>query len=180
MTKLQITLAASILMFTLQASAQFSVSINLGSRPQYYDRYENQVSYYYLPEIEAYYDVNSAVFIYNGPRGWVRTTYLPEYCRDYVVNRGYRVAVSYRGRSPYVNFNSDRQRYYRNNDRNYREEYYQQRNLRNDYAAVSHNNRENDHRNENRYGNNRNDDHHWKNDESHHEKGRGREHEDRD
>jgi hypothetical protein len=175
MNKLQITLAASILMFTLQASAQFSVSVNLGSRPQYYDRYENQVSYYYLPEIEAYYDVNSAVFIYNGPRGWVRTTYLPEYCRNYDVNRGYKVAVNYTGRNPYVNFNYDRQKYYRNNDRNYREEYYQPRNRRNDYADVSHNNR-----NENRYNGNRNVDNRWNRNRSEHERGREREHDDCD
>jgi hypothetical protein len=166
MNKLQITLAASILMFTLQASAQFSVSVNLGTRPQYHDRYENQVSYYYLPEIEAYYDVNSAVFIYNGPRGWVRTTYLPEYCRDYDVNRGYKVAVNYAGRNPYVNFNYDRQKYYRNNDRNYREEYYQPRNRRNDYAAVSYNKR--------------NDDNRWNHNRSQHERGREHGHGDRD
>ena len=173
MNKLQITLAASILMFTLQTNAQFSVSVNLGLRPQYHNRYENRVSYYYLPEIEAYYDVNSAVYIYNGPRGWVRTTYLPEYCRNYDVNRGYKVAVNYNGREPYVNFNYDRQRYTRNNDRNYREEYYQSRNHRNDYATVSYNNR-----GENRYNDRRNDDNRWNNNRNH--QGREREHEDRD
>ncbi|NDP28698.1 MAG: hypothetical protein GZ087_14940 [Flavobacterium sp.] len=175
MNKLQITLAASILMFTLQASAQISVSLNLGSRPQYHDRYENSVSYYYLPEIEAYYDVNSAVYIYNGPRGWVRTTYLPEYCRNYDVNRGYRVAVNYTGRSPYVNFNNDRQRYCRNTDRNYREEYYNSRNRRNQYVAVSHTNRH-----DNRYNNHRNEDNRWNNNKSQHERGRNRGHGDRD
>lgn len=175
MNKLQITLAASILMFTLQASAQFSVSVNVGSRPQYHNRYENPVSYYYLPEIEAYYDVNSAVFIYDSPRGWVRTGYLPEYCRNYDVNRGYKVAVSYTGRNPYVNFNYDRQRYYSNNYRNYREEYYNSRNRRNDYAAVSYNNRNNDYRNENRYDDNREYHNRYQK-----ERGRGHGHDDRD
>jgi hypothetical protein len=174
MNKLQITLAASILMFTLQASAQFSVSVNLGSRPQYHNRYENQVSYYYLPEIEAYYDVNSEVYIYNGPRGWVRTSYLPDYCRNYDVNNGYKVAVNYNGRSPYVNFNYDRQRYSRDNDRNYRAEYYNPRNRRNDYAAVSYSNRyENNRHENNRYGEHRNDD-------NRNHQGREREHRDRD
>jgi hypothetical protein len=179
MNKLQITLAASILIFTLQASAQFSVSVNFGSRPQYHNRYESQVSYYYLPEIEAYYDMNSAVFIYNGPRGWVRSAYLPRYCRNYDVNRGYKVALNYNGRNPYVNFNYDRQRYARNNNRNYREEYYNPRNRRNDYAAVSNNNRNDDDRNENRYGD-RNDENRWNNKRYHHEREEEREHEDRD
>lgn len=175
MNKLQITLAAFILMFTLQTNAQFSVSVNLGSRPQYHNHCDkdDEVRYYYLPEIEAYYDVNSASFIYHSPRGWIRTAYLPEYCRNYDVNRGYKVGISYTGRNPYVNFNYDRQKYYRNNGRNYREEYYQPRNRRNDYAAVSHNNR-----NENRSDYNRNDDNRWNNNRYQHE--REREHDDRD
>jgi hypothetical protein len=180
MSKLPITLAASILMFTLQVSAQISVSVNLGSRPQYHNRFENQVPYYYLPEIEAYYDMNSAVYIYYGPRGWVRSTYLPEYCRNYDVNRGYKVALNYNGRNPYVNFKYDKQKYYRNNDRNYREEYYNPRNRRNDYRKVSYDNRNHDYRNEHSYGDNRNEDSQWNRGRSEHERGREHEHGDRD
>lgn len=157
MNKLQLTLAAFILMFTLQTSAQFSVSLNLGSRPQWQNQnhYNNDLRYYYLPEIEAYYDVNSEVYIYNGPRGWVRTAYLPEYCRDYDVNRGYKVAINYRGNSPYTNFNSDREKSYRNNNRNYREEYYRpQYQRRNDYVEVS---------NQGRYNNGYNNHNYYKN-----------------
>ncbi|MDD5149945.1 MAG: hypothetical protein PHC28_05610 [Flavobacterium sp.] len=174
MNKSQLTLAAFILMFTLQANAQFSVSVNLGLRPQWHNQTHcnDDVSYYYLPEIEAYYDVNSAVFIYNGPRGWVRTAYLPEYCRDYDVNRGYRVAVNYRGHSPYVNFNSDREKYYHRNYRNYREEYYRpQYQRRNDYAEVS---------NHRRYNNGYNNNNYYKNERRNHNERENRYDNDRD
>lgn len=125
MKKLQFTIAAFLLLFTLQSNAQVSVSLNIGSpRPTWYNHHESECDYYYLPEIEAYYDVRSSVYIYLGPRGWIRSVYLPEYCHNYDVNHGYRVAIDYRGHSPYAYFNNHRERYYRPNYRNYREEYY--------------------------------------------------------
>ena len=163
MKNLKFTLAAFIILFTFQANAQFSINLSLGPRAQYQNHYcnNNNVAYYYLPEIEAYYDVNSDVFIYNGPRGWIRSTILPDYCRNYDVNRGYKVALNYRGNSPYANFDSDRQRYYRNDNHNYRQEYYRERNeRRNDYVEASNRNRynrnddnRNYYRNERSYGN---------------------------
>ena len=160
MKNLKFNLAAFIIMFTLQSNAQFSINLSLGSRAQYQNHYRdnNVTNYYYLPEIEAYYDINSAVFIYNGPRGWVRSSYLPEYCRNYDVNRGYKVAINYRGNSPYANFNYDRQKYNRNENRNYREEYYRGRNeKRVDYVEASNRNRYNNNdNNRNYYRNERN------------------------
>lgn len=176
MKSLKITLAAFIIMFTLQSNAQFSINLSLGSRAQYQNHYQNQyrnnddMNYYYLPEIEAYYEVNSATFIYNSPRGWIRSSNLPEYCRDYDVNRGYKVAINYRGNSPYANFYSDRQKYYRNDNRNYREEYNRGRNgRRNDYVEVS---------NQNRYNNNDNNRDYYRRENNGNE--RENRHEDRD
>jgi hypothetical protein len=160
MRKLQFTIAAFILLFTLQSNAQVSVSLNIGSRPTWCNHYEeDEADYYYLPEIEAYYDVRSSVYIYIGPRGWIRSVYLPEYCHNYDVNHGYRVAIDYRGRSPYTYFNNHRERYYRKNYRNYREEYYHPRyDRRREYAVVENHHRDND---DNRYykGDNRRENH---------------------
>ncbi len=165
MKNLKFTLAAFILLFTLQTNAQFSINLSLGSRVPYrnHNHDRNNVAYYYLPEIEAYYDINSDVFIYNGPRGWIRSSYLPDYCRNYDVNRGSKIAINYRGNSPYANFDSDRERYYRNDTRNYREEYNRGRNERkNDYVAISNqsryptnDNNRNNYRSERSYANNR-------------------------
>ena len=145
MKELKFTIAAFILLFTLQSNAQISVSLNIGSRPTWCDHHEEEFDYYYLPEIEAYYDVRSSVYIYLGPRGWIRSVYLPEYCHNYDVNQGYRVAIDYRGNCPYTYFNNHRERYYRENYRNYREEYYRPNyEHRREYAVVENRRRDND------------------------------------
>lgn len=123
-------------MFALDSNAQISVSVNLGSRPHYHDRYENEARYYYLPEIETYYDIQAGIYIFNSSRGWVRSSYLPEYCSNYDVNRGYRVALTYIGYTPYADFNFHKQKYYRENHRNYRAEYYHSRDNYNDNNVV--------------------------------------------
>jgi hypothetical protein len=128
MKNLKLILAAFIVFFSLQASAQVSINVNLGSRPDWCSNYNDDVEYVYLPEIECYYDVHSSVYIYYGPRGWIRSRYLPEYCHDYDVYRGPRVVIDYRGRSPYSHFDDHRVTYYRKNYRNYRNEYYGHRN----------------------------------------------------
>lgn len=154
MKNVQITLATFIILFTLQSNAQISVNVNLGSRPQYHDRYENEVSYYFLPEIEAYFDIQAQVYIFNSPRGWVRSSYLPEYCRNYDINRGHRVALTYIGYTPYADFKFHKQKYYRENDRNYREEYYYNRNNgRNEYVTYSNYNDNKYYKNKGHHGN---------------------------
>lgn len=138
MKKFKLLIGAFILFFAVQSSAQVSVSLNIGSRPDWCGHYENDVEYFYLPEIEAYYDVNAALFIYLGPHGWIRTAYLPEYCHDYDLNRGYKVVIDYRGRSPYTHFNHHRKVYYHDYHRNYRQEYYHPREpRRSNYIAMS-------------------------------------------
>lgn len=160
MKELKFTIAAFILLFTLQSSAQISVSLNIGSRPTWCDHHEEEYDYYYLPEIEAYYDVRSSVYIYLGPRGWIRSVYLPEYCHNYDVNQGYRVAIDYRGNCPYTYFNNHRQRYYRENYRNYREEYYRPNyEHRRQYAVVENRRRDNDDDDNNYKGENRRKNH---------------------
>jgi hypothetical protein len=124
MRKLQITIAAFILLFSIQSNAQVSVSLNIGSRPVLHNNYHDETSYYYYPEIEAYFDMNASVYIYYGPRGWIRSPYLPEHCQNYDINNGYRVAIDYKGNSPFAHFKNHKRKYYRDCHRNYRTEYY--------------------------------------------------------
>jgi hypothetical protein len=169
MKKLQFTIAAFLLLFIFESNAQVSVSLNIGSRPTWCNNYEDEVEYYYLPEIETYYDVRSSVYIYLGPRGWIRSTYLPEYCHGYDINRGYRVAIDYRGRSPYAHFNNHRSRYYRDCHRNYREEYYRPNyGSRRQYVTVENHHRDRDDHNDSH------DDRREKNHGNGHGRGHGR------
>jgi hypothetical protein len=156
MKNLKLIFAALIVFFSLQTSAQVSISLNIGSRPDWCSHYDDDVEYVYLPEIECYYDVHSSVYIYLGNNGWVRSRYLPEYCHNYDLDRGYKVVLNYRGRSPYVYFDNHRSRYFRDCHRNYRAEYYGPSYRRSNNIAVVYND---DYRN---YRNDDDDKHYYK------------------
>jgi hypothetical protein len=95
-------------------SAQVSVNINLGSPPQWGPADYMEVRYYYLPDIEAYYDVQSSVFIYYSYGNWIRRPSLPRRYRDYDLYHGYKVVMpDYRGEAPYSNFKEYKQRYHK-------------------------------------------------------------------
>jgi hypothetical protein len=68
------------------------------------------VRYYYLPDVEAYYDIQSSQFIYYQPTGWVYASRLPSRYRHYNLYNGYKIAMTgYRGNTPYDHF-SEHQR----------------------------------------------------------------------
>lgn len=131
--------ATLIMLFALQSKAQVSVSLNIGARPDWCGHYyEDRVQYVYLPELECYYDNFAEVYIYFGPSGWCRSRYLPDYCHGYDINRAHRVVIDYRGNSPWAHFDHHRNYYWRDNYRNYRQEYYGPNyNRRGNYVAVS-------------------------------------------
>ena len=95
---------------TLQA--QVSVNINLGTPPLWGPVGYTEAQYYYLPDVEAYYDVPSARFIYLDGGAWVHRTYLPRQYRGYDLYNGYKVVMTdYRGKTPYVHFHEYKAKY---------------------------------------------------------------------
>ncbi|MDO9001321.1 MAG: hypothetical protein Q7W45_16265 [Bacteroidota bacterium] len=92
-----------ILFFILGATkAQVSVNINVGSPPAWGPVGYTETRYYYLPDVEAYYDVQSSMFIYFGNGVWLHRTYLPTRYRHYDLYSGYKVVmVDYHGNQPY-------------------------------------------------------------------------------
>lgn len=82
--------------------AQVSVSVNIGTPPVWIERPVVEARYYYLPEIQTYYDVNTRHYIYVDNGAWVRRAYLPRVYRHYDLYRGQKVVVNnYYGREPY-------------------------------------------------------------------------------
>lgn len=106
-------------MFTTKANAQIGVSLGLhfgGGRgpvghvvvatpppvytaPVIYNDY-NDDDYYYLPDVDAYYDVTGNVYFYNDGSRWVSAAYLPGY-RDYNWRTARRFEI--RANRPYLN-----------------------------------------------------------------------------
>ncbi len=108
-------LALGIILFASSAiHAQVSVSLNIGTAPSWGPVGYSEVDYYYLPDVEAYYDIRATQFIYfNGGR-WTRSRYLPGQYRNYDLYSGYKVVLNdYHGSRPYSNYRNDRVKYYR-------------------------------------------------------------------
>jgi hypothetical protein len=94
--------------------SQVSISVNLGMQPSWGPVGYSSVNYYYLPDVQAYYDVRSTQFIYLNGGTWIRSSHLPRQYRNYDLNRGYKVVLNdYHGSRPYTNYRHDRVKYYK-------------------------------------------------------------------
>lgn len=114
MKTLKLIAIGIVLLVSSSIHAQVSLSVNFGTAPSWGPVGYSNVGYYYLPDIEAYYDIRASQFIYFGGGSWVRSRYLPRQYRDYDLNSGYKVVLSdYHGSRPYTNFRSNREQYYR-------------------------------------------------------------------
>jgi hypothetical protein len=92
--------------------AQVSVTVNIGSPPLWGPVGYAEARYYYLPDVEAYYDIHTSMFIYYGGGAWIHRTYLPGRYRGYDLYSGYKVVmVDYYGNTPYTNFPQYKMKY---------------------------------------------------------------------
>ncbi|KAF2513638.1 hypothetical protein EYY60_05275 [Flavobacterium zhairuonense] len=106
-------LATGILFFTVYFSnAQVNVNVNIGTPPAWGPVGYTDVRYYYLPDLETYYDINTANYIYINNGKWIRTRSLPTVYRNYDLYNEYKVVLTdYRGNSPYDNFKTHKVKY---------------------------------------------------------------------
>jgi len=104
MKTIKLLVLAMILAIAGSAQGQLSVNVNIGTRPAWGPRGYDNARYYYLPDVEAYYDMNTAMFIYISGNTWIRRSYLPARYHDYNLYRGRKVVMNnYHGNSPYYN-----------------------------------------------------------------------------
>lgn len=112
MNTLKILTIGIILFFAVAAKAQISVQLNIGTPPQWGPSGYNDVTYYYLPDVEAYYDVPSSMFIYFNGVSWIHRSYLPTRYRNYDLYSGYKVVMTdYHGNTPYSHFKEHKSKY---------------------------------------------------------------------
>ncbi|MBP4137171.1 hypothetical protein [Flavobacterium geliluteum] len=114
MKTLKLTIFGIFLLVANATQAQVSVNINIGSPPEWGPVGYTEMEYYYLPDIEAYYDVRATQFIYFGGGKWIRSSRLPRQYRNYDLYGGYKVVLNdYHGRRPYTYFKNHRVKYYK-------------------------------------------------------------------
>lgn len=112
MRVLKIFITVMVLFFAGAVQAQVSLNVNIGSPPPWGPVGYTEVRYYYLPDVEAYYDVQSSMFIYNTGGAWVHRKYLPRQYRGYDLYSGYKVVMTdYRGNTPYIHFSEYKTKY---------------------------------------------------------------------
>jgi hypothetical protein len=112
MKTLKLLVFGMILMCTSSVYSQLSVNVHIGTPPAWGPSGYNDVRYYYLPDVEAYYDVQTSMFVYISGNKWIRRSYLPTRYRNYDLYHGYKVVMNdYRGNSPYANFREHRMKY---------------------------------------------------------------------
>ena len=112
MKALKLVALVIVLFFAGSASAQVSVRFNVGLQPQWAPVGYEDSRYYYLPDVESYYDVENSMFIYYERDSWVHRSYLPNRYRNYDLYNGYKVGMgNYRGNTPYYNHREYRDRY---------------------------------------------------------------------
>jgi hypothetical protein len=149
-----LTIGIMMLFASNSMNAQVSINVNIGSQPSWGPAGYDYVDYYYLPDIQAYYDIRATQFIFLSRGHWVRSRYLPRQYRNYDLNHGYKVVLNdYHGSRPYANYRYDKVKYHKG----YR-----------GTPQRSIGNRGNDHDDHRNNGNNG----HKRNDKKRHEKGR--------
>jgi len=112
MKAIKLIVVGLMLFFAVSAKAQISVQLNIGTPPQWGPSGYTDVKYYYLPDVEAYYDVPSSMFIYFNGVSWIHRSYLPSRYRNYDLYNGYKVVMTdYRGNTPYTHFKEYKSKY---------------------------------------------------------------------
>jgi len=102
-TKMKKLGIALMLLMSVFAQAQVSVNVNIGTPPNWGPQGYDDSRYYYLPDIDTYYDVTQKQFIYDNNGNWARVNRLPSRYRGYDLYNGYKVVLNdYRGNTPYT------------------------------------------------------------------------------
>lgn len=103
---------ALMLLMSVFAHAQVSVNVNIGTPPNWGPQGYDDSRYYYLPDIDTYYDVTQKQFIYDNNGKWLRENRLPSKYRQYDLYSGYKVVLNdYRGDAPYTYHEKHRANY---------------------------------------------------------------------
>jgi hypothetical protein len=114
MKNLKLITLGMLLIVSSSIQSQVSINVSLGRAPSWGPVGYASVDYYYLPDVEAYYDIRSTQFIFFSRGKWIRSRYLPNQYRNYDLYNGYKVVLNdYHGSRPYAYFRNHKEQYYK-------------------------------------------------------------------
>lgn len=76
------------------ASAQINISINIGKQPAWGPTGYDHVDFYYLPDIDVYFDVTRGQYVYPSGSQWIYAQNLPARYRNYDIYNSYKVVIN--------------------------------------------------------------------------------------
>jgi hypothetical protein len=109
-------LISSLTVKVADAQLRISLGLNIGSQPAWGPTGYDHAEYYYMPDIDTYYDVPNHQYVYLNGNNWSRSTSLPSRYGNYDLYNGYKVVVNERDpwqrapvyRARYANFKGRR------------------------------------------------------------------------
>ncbi len=102
MKRLKLIIAGLALVLTGVVNAQ--VAVTIGTPPPWGPAEASGIRFYYLPDIQMYFDVNSGEYVYYSGGSWVHTRELPHAYRHYDLYNAYKVPLrDYHGEQPWEN-----------------------------------------------------------------------------
>lgn len=89
-----LAIAFSLIGTTTTTQAQAKLQVNIGNQPGWGPTGYDHVDFYYLPELNCYYDVMRGQFIIPTNNGWIYSNYVPSRYRGIDLFRTYKVVVN--------------------------------------------------------------------------------------
>lgn len=106
------TILLLIVLSFSSSKAQVAVNVNIGTPPVWAPANPVAAQYYFLPDIDAYYDVPAARFIYIRNGTWYRSANLPYRHKNYNLRGGKIIFLTdYRGNAPYTYYKAHKVKY---------------------------------------------------------------------
>jgi len=110
MTKRVILIAILIACFGNKTNAQVDVHFNIGVQPVWGPTGYDYARYYYMPDMDAYYDVAARVYMFNEGGRWIERRELPPMYRNFDLYHGYKVVIN--DPNPWMHHDRYRKQYY--------------------------------------------------------------------
>src|SRR5688572_12571265 len=82
-----------ILFFSIPAKSEVTLNLNFGLPAWGPAGYENE-RYYYLPDVQSYYDTRWGMFVYYDDGRWIHRSQLPAIYINYNLFNGYKVVMA--------------------------------------------------------------------------------------
>lgn len=94
MKKVMLSIMLGIATVATVNTAQAQVKLNVSVQPEWGPTGYNYAEYYYMPDIETYYNVPKKQFVHFADNRWVFSPALPPVYSNYDIYSGYKVVVN--------------------------------------------------------------------------------------